>query len=112
MMPGTDSRAPSLDVTVERRAGWVVARLSGELTFATCDELAGALAGQDTGRVAVDASGLDFFDSAGIRCPLLEGRRVRGGGGEFAVVDAGRLLRRAAWLGLDGVLPVAAALPA
>ncbi|HEY2269238.1 MAG TPA: hypothetical protein VGI96_41935 [Streptosporangiaceae bacterium] len=35
---------------MERRAGWVVARLRGELTFATCDELAGALAGQDAGR--------------------------------------------------------------
>jgi anti-anti-sigma factor len=112
MMPGTDSRAPSLGVAVELRAGWVVVRLSGELTFATCDELAGALAGRDAGRVAVDASGLEFFDSAGIRCLLLQGRRVRGGGGEFVVVDAGRLLRRTAWMGLERVLPVVAALPA
>ena len=110
-MSGTESRAPSLDVAVQRRGGWMVARLLGELTFVTCDELAGALAGVDAGRVAVDASGLDFFDSAGIRCLLLEGRRVRRGGGEFVVLDAGRLLRRAAWLGLDRVLPVVAALP-
>lgn len=110
-MPGTESRA-SLDVAVERREGWVVARLRGELTFATCEELAGALVGQDAGRVAVDASGLDFFDSAGIRSLLLEGRRVRRAGGEFVVIDAGRLRRRTAWMGLDGVLPVVAALPA
>lgn len=90
--------------------------MQGELTYATCDELAQALGGdgEGTGRpcIAVDASGLEFVDSAGIRCLVIAARRVQATGGEFVVLDAGRLVRRIYWMHLTHMLPARATLPA
>ena len=90
--------------------------MQGELTYATCDELAHAVGvdvdGTKRPYVAVDASDLEFFDSSGIRCLLLAARRVRDKGGEFMVLDAGRLMRRIYWMHLTDTLPVTATLPA
>ncbi len=111
-MPGTEAAAP-LAVAVEERGRWVVVRVRGELTFGTCGELTDALAGAaGPGGVAVDVSGLDFFDSSGIRCLVLAARRARAEGAEFVVVDPGPVLRqRAEWMGLGEVLAVVPALP-
>lgn len=83
-MPGTDAPAPSLRVAAEQRDGWLVVRVRGELTFRTCDELAGVLAGAGgaagQARVAVEASALEFFDSAGVRCLVSACRRARRAG--------------------------------
>ncbi len=58
-------------------------------------------------RVAVDTSGLDFFDSAGIRCLVSACRKVRRADGVFVVVDAGPVMRRRVErMGLAGLLPV------
>ena|SRR5947207_10095726 len=116
MGESTDQVSPSLEVTQRTQGRWRVFGLQGELTYATCDELAQALGGEGegTGRpcVAVDASGLEFFDSSGIRCLLIAARRIQGKGGEFVVLDAGRLVRRIHWMHLTHMLPVTAALPA
>jgi anti-sigma B factor antagonist len=116
----TDQASPALAITQRTQGRWRVYGLQGELTHATCDELAQALdgegegEGEGTGRpcIAVDASGLEFFDSAGIRCLLIAARRIQGQGREFVVLDAGRLVRRIHWMNLTQMLPVMAALPA
>jgi anti-anti-sigma factor len=88
----------------------------GELTCVTCDEFAGVLAGTGGGagpaRAAVDTSGLEFFDSAGLRCLVSVCRKARNAIGDFVVIDTGRLRQRVQRMGLAGVLPVAAELPA
>jgi anti-anti-sigma regulatory factor len=54
--------------------------LRGELTYATCNELAQALdiPVDGTGRpcTALDASDLEFFDSSGIRARLIAAKRA------------------------------------
>jgi anti-anti-sigma factor len=42
---------------------------------------------------AVDASGLEFFDSSGIRSLLIAAKRAQDQGGEFVVLDAGPMMR-------------------
>ena len=112
----SDQVSPVLAVTQRTYGRWRVFGLRGELTYATCDELTQVLDGdgEGTGKpcVAVDASGLEFFDSAGIRCLLIAARRVQATGGEFVVLDASRLVRRIHWMHLTHVLQVVAALPA
>jgi anti-anti-sigma factor len=107
---------PPLGVAVQEQGRWVVVRVRGELTSQTCEELTGVLAGVGVGGgpgcVAVDTTGLEFFDEAGLRCLVLACRRVRRAGGEFVVVDAGPVMRKAARMALGEYLPVAAELPA
>ena len=90
--------------------------MQGELTHATCDELAQALDVPVDGTggqcIAVDAFDLEFFDTSGTRCLLFAARRVQDHGGEFVVLEAGRLKRRIHWMQLTEMLPVVAALPA
>ena len=90
--------------------------MQGELTHATCDELAQALDVPVDGAadlcIAVDAAGLEFIDSSGIRCLLRAARRVRDQGGEFVVLDAGPMMPRIRWMHLAEMLPVMAMLPA
>lgn len=112
----SDELKPSLRVTTEQQGRWLVVRLHGELAFGTCDELAQILdvpADGDAGpSIAVATAGLEFFDSTGLRCLLSAAKRVRGQGGEFIVLEDGRLARRIHWMSLTDILPVMAALPA
>ena len=109
-----DDRSPSLAITHRTQSRWRVFRSQGELTYATCNELAQALdipAG-GTGRpcAAVDASGLEFFDSSGIRSLLIAAKRAQDQGGEFVVLDAGPMMRRIHWMYLIETPPVMATL--
>jgi anti-anti-sigma factor len=113
----TDRPTSSLRVTEQRQGCWLIARVQGELTHDTYDELAQVIyPSADDARVpciAVDTSGLEFFDSSGIRCLVIASKRVRSRGGDFVVLDTGPTMRRRIeQLGLLPMLPVAAALPA
>jgi anti-sigma B factor antagonist len=116
MDQGTDGLTPSLRVTEGRQGRWLIVRVQGELTLETCGELTEVLssAAEGAGRpcIAVDTSGLEFFDSSGIRCLVTACRRVQSRGGEFVVLDTGRVRRRFELLGVLPMLPVMAALPA
>jgi anti-anti-sigma factor len=83
-------------------------KVQGELTFETCNELDRALddpaGGAGEPRIAVDGSGLTFFDSSAVRCLVKAHRRVERQGGEFVILDAVSLLQRFQRLGLLEVL--------
>jgi anti-sigma B factor antagonist len=98
-----------LSISSDRRDGWLVIIVSGELdlgalaTFdATLTELA---AREDVGRLCLDLSGLAFMDSSGIR-GLLEARsRVEAAGWEFAIGPVSSAVRRVlAMAGLEHIL--------
>jgi anti-anti-sigma factor len=103
-------------VTEQRQGRWLIVRTQGELTYETCDELAQILnpaaEGAEGPCIAVDTSGLAFFDPSGIRCLILACKRARSRDGQSAVLDTGPVRQRIERLGLLPMLPVAAALPA
>ena len=83
MSPGSRSEAGGLVIQSERDQAGLVLALYGELDLASAPRLDQRLRDAQTsgaGRVMVDMSGLEFFDSAGLHVLLDAHRRLREGG--------------------------------
>jgi anti-sigma B factor antagonist len=98
------------DVQVRDRGGWVVVALVGELDLASAPEVRTAVvrALADGGaHLVLDLSGVDFVDSLGLGVVVSALKRVRGRGGELAVVVSEERVRRPFTLtGLDSLVPL------
>jgi anti-sigma B factor antagonist len=97
-----------LDIRVEGDGPKRVVHLQGSCDLATVPELRQALqslAPPDVTELVLDVSRLDFCDSTGLGTMLGALRRMREGGGEFAIAGAtGTTLRLLEITGLDGVV--------
>lgn len=105
---GGDSGPDALSVTARRAGSRAVVTLVGALDLHTADELAAALAGAlgpGVSRVELDAAGLDFADSAGLRALLAARAEANAAGRSFGVVHArGSLARLIEITGLSELL--------
>lgn len=85
----TDEQSvPSLEVTVERRAPWMVVRPYGEMSFgsrAVLETRLLALVHEDQPCICVDLSGVTFCDSSGIACLLQGSKAARQRGGTLVL---------------------------
>jgi anti-sigma B factor antagonist len=87
-----------------------IIRMTGDLDIATAPELRAHLLtliedGQNT--FAVDLDGLDFIDSSGLGVLLGGLKRVRGTGGELALIcSSEHLLKVLRITGLNSVFPI------
>jgi len=114
--PLGEQAAPPLTVTVERRAPWVVMRLSGELDHRShsglIDRLQSLLHQTDLPRICVDVNGLRLCDSPGLACLVMAWKVARERGGSLVLLrpdeEAARML---SLLGLAAVVPVMDELP-
>jgi len=113
-VPGAAVSPLGLEVT--RRGPWAVIRLSGELDYASCPGLRAHL-GMVLGavprpQVAVDVSGLEFCDSAGLGCFVWAHQRARQRGGTLMLAGPDAWLARLFHItGLNQVLRISGALP-
>jgi anti-anti-sigma factor len=103
-------------VSVERRAGWAVVRLRGELDYRSCDELDDVLSGLVTEmavpHVCVEVSALEFCDSSGVRSLVVGCRAARAQGGKLVVTGPGGFLaEKLNVMGLAAVVPVVDEVP-
>jgi anti-anti-sigma factor len=114
--PLEEEAAPSLTVTVERRAPWVVMLLSGELDYRShpglAEDLHALLHETDLPRICVDLNRLHSCDSSGLACLVMAWKVARERGGSLVLLrpaaEAARLL---SLLGLAAVVPVVGELP-
>jgi anti-sigma B factor antagonist len=91
-----------IDITAASRGPWAVVHVRGELDMATTPALAEACAGLD-GPLAVEASGIEFIDSTGLRGLL----RLREGRDRFVLMAPSAVVRRLLTLtGLAGSFEV------
>lgn len=110
------AEAPVLLISTGPAAGWMVVTAAGDLDYATSPQLAAQLEAvidvERPPRVAVDLSGMDFCDSAGLRCLLAASRRAQQRDGELALLrPPGTLRRKLTITALDLVLRVVEELP-
>jgi anti-sigma B factor antagonist len=88
-MDGADDLCyDNLSISTRREGGRGIVEVSGELDLHTADQLTDAvseLLEQDVTRVEVDASGLSFADSAGLRAVLLARVAAEEAGASFGV---------------------------
>lgn len=108
--------APVLLISTGPAAGWMVVTAAGDLDYATSPQLAAQLEAvidvERPPRVAVDLSGLDFCDSAGLRCLLAASRRAQQRDGELLLLrPPGTLRMKLTITALDLVLRVVEELP-
>jgi anti-sigma B factor antagonist len=107
-------RIGELGLAARRRDGTLVVELSGELDLATGPQLQRFLrdleiASDDV--IALDLSDLVFIDSSGLRLLLAENERAQLEGCRLVLVGVrGEVLDTIRLIGLDRVLPLAAAL--
>lgn len=106
-----EEAARSLTVTVERRAPWIIVRLSGELDHRSypglADHLHSLLHEMDLPRICVDLNGLRFCDSSGLACLVMAWKVARERGGSLVLLrPAGEAARLLSLLGLAAVVPV------
>jgi anti-sigma B factor antagonist len=111
-----EEAAPSLTVTVERRARWAIVRLSGELDHRShpglVDHLHCLLHERDLPRICVDLNGLQFCDSSGLASLVMAWKVARERGGSLVLLrPAGEAARPLSLLGLAAVVPVVDELP-
>src|ERR1700742_5232283 len=99
-MPGSEhghGGGPGAADQYRARCGWMVVTAAGDLHYATSPQLAAELEAvidvERPPRVAVDLSGLDFCDSAGLRCLLGASRRAQQRDGELALLRPPGTLR-------------------
>lgn len=97
-----------LSIRVEGEGAERVVKLEGTCDLATVPDLRQALmplAPPDVDRLVIDVSALEFCDSTGLGTMLGALRRMREGGGEFAIKGAGgTVLRLLEITGLDRVI--------
>ncbi len=108
--------APSLAVTVERRALWSIVRLSGELDYRShsdlADHLHSVLNEMDPPNICVDLNGLQFCDSSGLACLVMTWKAARERGGALVLLrPAGEAARLLSLVGLAAGVPVVDELP-
>jgi anti-sigma B factor antagonist len=92
-----DVEDEGFSITTRRDGGRVVLALVGELDLHTADELTTAVSGlleQEVTRVEVDAGGLSFADSAGLRAVLIARAAAAEAGASFGVIDASGTVER------------------
>lgn len=102
--PPRPGRPADLEVTVSGGDNGAVVRCAGELDLATCRLLEEALDGLGASDVTIDATGLQFIDSTGIRLLLRAGSRLDRAGVEWRILPGNVLLRVAAILGVHDAL--------
>jgi anti-sigma B factor antagonist len=92
---------------------WTVVHVVGEIDLATAphyrSELSKAAAATDS--LAVDLSECALIDSVGLGVTIGAARRVRAGGGRFAVVAMGSVARTFRQTRIDEILDVVDSLP-
>lgn len=83
----------ALEIHLTSRPGQLIARLVGDVDFATCDRLdqLEALAGVD--RLTVDLREVEFIDTAGTAALQDLAERLQDHGGELLVAGASRQVR-------------------
>ena len=98
-----------LQIEVESGADETVVRVVGDLDLATETEIRGPLvkAAESSPRVVIDATGLGFVDSSGLRALLVGREQCEAAGGQLVLRNASPgLLRLVEVAGLSGVLLV------
>lgn len=105
-----------LALSVEFSGGWQVVTLKGRLDANTCREAQDAILEYLTGitpKMVVEASGLEYLSSAGIRVLLMGAQKARNlKGGAFAIAKPTDMVRRILVdCGLDALLGVNNAFP-
>lgn len=96
-----------LTVSADRRAGWTVLKVTGELDIATRAGLDEALAAAGPTDVVLDFSRLDFCDATGLNLLVSARHRLRTRHGELRVVcPQGRVRRLLGIAGLTRSIPV------
>jgi anti-sigma B factor antagonist len=96
-MAAADDLGDVFSITTRRDGGQVVVSLVGELDLHTADALTAAVSGlleQEVTRVEVDAGGLSFADSAGLRAVLIARAAAEDAGATFGVTDASGTVER------------------
>ncbi len=111
-----EEAAPSLTVRVERRARWVIVRLSGGLDHRSyprlVDHLHSLLHETDLPCIGVDLNGLQLCDSSGLACVVMAWKVARELGGSLVLLRPGEeAARMLSLLGLAAVVPVVDELP-
>lgn len=100
----------TLRITVAAGGSGPVVTLSGEADLTSVAELSDVLAGQVSGgsrHLTVDASGLQFADSASIRALLLAGRTLKERGGALVLVRPQPVVARVlALMGAEQVITI------
>jgi anti-sigma B factor antagonist len=114
--PPEEEAAPSLTVTIEHRAQWVIVRLSGELDHRSrpglVDHLHSLLHETDLPRIFVDLNRLQFCDSSGVACLVMAWKVAQERGGSLVLLrPVGEVARLLSLLGLSAVVPVLDELP-
>ena len=112
----TTAEPPSLMVTVECQAQWVIVRLSGGLDHRSypglVDHLHSLLHEIDLPRIGVDLNSLQFCDSSGLACLVMAWKVSRERGGSLVLLrPSGEVARLLPLLGLAAVVPVVEGLP-
>jgi anti-anti-sigma factor len=105
--------AKKLEINVEFEGGWQVLVMKGRLDATTSAQAQEAILGNlssITPKLSVNAAGLDYLSSAGIRSLLMGAQKARGiAGGAFAVVEPSDIVRRILVdCGLDSMLGMSA----
>ena len=99
-----------LDIRIEGDGAERVVRLEGSCDLATVPDLRQALmplAPPEVTRLVLDVTNLEFCDSTGLGTMLGALRRMKEGGGEFAIAGAqGTVLRLLQITGLDKIVPL------
>ena len=88
MTAADDRDAGGFSVSTRREGARGLIALEGELDLHTADELTNAVSGlleQKVARVEVDAGGLSFADSAGLRAVLMARAAAEDAGATFGV---------------------------
>ena len=108
MTAADDRDAGGFSVSTRREGARGVVALVGELDLHTADELTNAVSGlleQKVTRVEVDAGGLSFADSAGLRAVLMARAAAKDAGATFGVtVVSASVERLIAITGLSDLL--------
>ena len=107
----------AFQVSVHTRGPWVVVAVSGEVDYATGPELSQQLEPvidrDERPRLAVDLSGVEFFDSSGLRCLVMAYNSVRRKAGQLLLLHPpAKIVSRVQIAGLSGLLPAVDELPA
>ena len=99
-----------VDSLVERRDGWVIVAITGEIDFHSStqlrDDIADAVDLDDDARLLLDPSGVTFIDSTALSVMVSAHKRLRRHGHALAVVAGASVQRILAITGLDRVFDV------
>ncbi len=106
----------SLQIHTGEDKGWRILTLSGRLDALSCDTAQDAMLAEitrESPKLAIEASGIAYISSAGIRALLLAARTAgRQPGGAFAVLSPSPIVGKVlAECGLDACLGVCQQLP-